>query len=463
MAPRRSGPAGRRRAWAAVFGLAFLGAAACGQYGPTGQPPSNRPYESPPPGTAPGLLMALDAKTGHTLWQTSVPLGAVSPPVVVDGTIVVQGGYDCRGPSAVIAAFSASDGSARWQSTTMAGEDKSSVSPCGFASAPVAMPGVVAASANVGNWPVPTVIRGLDLGTGRELWKTDALEAAASGGPLLLLVGNPSGGLLLRAVDPTTGAKRWQSGLNSVTYPLAANGNVALVATSYQATITLNAVDLATGDVLWRHQVGMGDQVLGTAIFDAAVFAVRPPIPVVGPGPAPPPATPPAQEVIGLDLATGQEMWRLGGFQSANPVGLFAGGSGTVFLTSSSEACSYSIEALDWASGVVRWAMNEIPTCSGFGPGFAADGSRSVLAYSTESGTEVVAMDSSNGKGIWARELPKPPMCEVSLLWCRAGLARVAIDGDTVYVALSGRFIAATTAAECRGAQCVGPGIRSPT
>jgi outer membrane protein assembly factor BamB len=433
----------------AVTGLVVVVAEACCHFGPTAQPPSNRPFESPPAGAAPGLLLALDAKTGKTSWETTVPLGAVSAPSVVDGTIVVQGGFDCRGPSAVIAAFRASDGIATWQSATVTDQGLKSSSPCGIASAPVAMPGVVAASANVSGYPVPTEIRGLDPATGHELWRASALDAVGSGGPLLLLVGNPSGGLLLRAVDPRTGVKRWQAGLNFVTYPLAATVNVALATTSYGATPALSAVDLATGNVLWQHHLGQGDQVRDMAVSDAAVLAINPAIPA-GSGPVqPPPSVPPAQSVIGLDLGTGQLLWRHDGIQSANPVGLITAVDGTVFVevdtSTGSGACANAIEAVDSMTGRTRWVKNGIPTCSNFGLGFAADASRSVFAFSTESGTEVVAVDTRSGAAIWSRQFQKPAMCDVSPVWCRAGLARVTVAGDSVYVALSGQFIAPTS------------------
>lgn len=436
----------RRLARVTAAGFVVFVAAACGQAGCAGQLPANRPYESPPAGASRGLLMAFDARTGQTLWESSVPFGAVSAPVAVGGTILVQGGDDCRTPTAVLAAFRASDGIATWQSSTMPGKGGPGATACGIGSAPVAMPGVVAVSANVNGFPAPTVIRGLDPSTGHQLWTASAVDAVTSGGPLLLLVGVPSGGVQLQAVDPTTGAKRWQSGLKSINGPLATTENLVLIANSNgPATTGLTAVELANGDVLWQHDLGAGGQVNSIAASDAAVLTLTPAI-VTGPNSSPPPKGPPPQSLIGLDLGTGQELWRRDGVQPANSAGLAAAVAGTVFdevnTATTSGGCSYSIEALDSHTGTTRWVKNDIPTCSNSGPGFAAGPSVSVIAYTTESGTEVVTLDSRSGATLWARQIQKSVMCDVSPAWCRAGLAMATIAGDTVYVTLSGRFIA---------------------
>src|SRR5260370_10064853 len=103
----------------AGLALLLLALSACGPPAASG-PPSSPPGPTvpPPPGTTAGSLMALDAKTGRILYQVQAPMAAISAPVVSQGLIFVQGGYDCRSPSGVLAAFRAKDSAYLCQTPT---------------------------------------------------------------------------------------------------------------------------------------------------------------------------------------------------------------------------------------------------------------------------------------------------------------------------------------------------------
>ncbi len=426
----------------AGLALLLLGLAACAppaSYGtPSGSdgvtsPPSNFRSGTPPPGTTAGSLVALDAKTGRVLWHVQAPMAAISAPVVSQGLVFVQGGYDCRIPTGVLAAFQGRDGALLWQAPTA--PSHAGFSLCSSESPPAAMLGVVMVAAAPQGSEV--VIRGLDPKSGRELWTTSGSGPTSSSGPLLTFVQFLSGRAALQGLDPLSGRQRWLAKLNSAGPPIAVNSQSALVSGSYgQYGAQVSLIDLATGDVQWQYPIGDG-AVATVALSDVAVVSFRP-------LPTPPQFAATDQSLIALDGVTGKQLWRHDKIQSSSPLPLFSI-PGSVFAEQlpnppDPNHCTFSIQALDSRSGAVRWTRSNIPGCAdAFYPGFATDASTSVLMYPAGSATKIVALDATAGTTLWERQLPQSPMCNPSTPQC--ALVKATIAGGVVYVAASGQFI----------------------
>lgn len=377
--------------------------------------------------------MALDAKTGRVLWQVQAPMAAISAPAVSQGLIFVQGGYDCRNPSGVLAAFRARDGAPLWQTATAASH--AGFSLCTSESPPAAMPGVVVAvGAPEGLVPV---IRGLDPQAARELWTASGEGPTSSSGPLLLFVRFPSGRSTLQGLDSLTGRQRWLANLESAGPPIAVNGQSALVSGAYgQYGAQVSAVDLATGNVAWQQQVGEG--AVGTIAFsDVAVVSFTPLA-------SPAQSAPTIRSLIALDGATGKRLWRHDDMVLTGPIPL-ASTPGTVYVgrlpyPPGPNGCSFSIQALDSKTGSVRWSQSNIPGCpDAFYPGFATDASTSVLMSPSGSATKIVALNATTGTKLCEQQLPQSAMCSAAP--CQSAPVKAAIAGGVVYVAISGRFI----------------------
>ncbi|MFE2287779.1 protein kinase [Streptomyces sp. NPDC059443] len=98
----------------------------------------------------------------------------------------------------------------------------------------------------------------LDEANGSVLWSVRAAHGAASDGvpfPAAGLVFTvTSGGRLLQALDPQTGAKRWEHPLPDGTRVVPAGALVVIASPGGKATAT--ALDAATGAVRWTKQIG---------------------------------------------------------------------------------------------------------------------------------------------------------------------------------------------------------------
>ena len=156
--------------------------------------------------------------------------------------------------------------------------------------------------------------------------------------------------------------------------------------------MAVTAFDLATGDARWTQQVpGMvngSPVVLGTVlavdVMDVGVVDSSQP-----PGP---PASPAAPLLLGLDLATGTELWRVTG--EGNPFAPTVGGSGTGVVaatwTTNTQEPSGAVHAFG-ADGQARWVADGL---LGLGAGAGL-----VLASTVEGSS--VALDASTGQERW--------------------------------------------------------------
>ena len=92
----------------------------------------------------------------------------------------------------------------------------------------------------------------------------------------------------LSLLDPTSGELRWTTDIleNDRFAPLLMHG------TAYSATVgSVEAVDLATGDVVWTWTVGGSDYSRGTVATDDVIAVLT------------------SSRLVGLDPATGDQMW----------------------------------------------------------------------------------------------------------------------------------------------------------
>ena len=197
--------------------------------------------------------------------------------------------------------------------------------------------------------------------------------------------------------DAGTGAERWRAPAPGAVLvsPVLTDDLVVVPMADSEATaasmaMAVTAFDLATGDARWTEQVpGMvngSPVVLGTVlavdVMDVGVVDSSQP-----PGPPAPPAAP---LLLGLDLATGTELWRVTG--EGNPFAPTVGGSGTEVVaatwTTNVQEPSGAIHAFG-ADGQARWVADGLV---GLGAGAGL-----VLASTVEGSS--VALDAVDGPG----------------------------------------------------------------
>src|SRR5216683_4570699 len=190
--------------------------------------PPSQAIPSPVPGTTAGFLLALDGRTGSMLWQSSVPMAAISQPVVSGGIVFVQGGYDCRSTASVLAAIDARTGNLVWKAPTTG--NRYGYSLCGAEFAPAVGAGLALTNAPAQSQGPPfagsTSVFGLDQRTGRTLWSVEGEEPAAGAGVALVLVQAPTGGFNVRAIDPMTGRRQWDATVHTVNIAPTVNRQV---------------------------------------------------------------------------------------------------------------------------------------------------------------------------------------------------------------------------------------------
>jgi outer membrane protein assembly factor BamB len=399
---------------------------------------------SPPPGTTAGTLMAFDAKTGVSLWQSQAPMAAMDQPVVSGGLVFVVGGYG-RSPS-VLAAFKAMNGDLIWRAPVPFA--------CGFPNTVAVGPAIVVTSGCAQAMGPPfsgqSMVHGVEPKTGRELWTAPGIAAVAGSGTALVIVQAPSGDFKVRGLDPLTGHQLWEARLTVTNIPPLVNGRVALVEgygcpTSSpsldikgsnctgpgQAGVFVSSLDPATGSQLWQVRFGQGSQLRRLLLGDVAVFSFDVETP---PAPGQPPQAGPSAERLGaLDLATGSELWR----QTVTPEAVtpVLAAPGTVFIEQvhyvGGQQCTTRLDALDSKSGTLTWRLDNLQFCQAT---VAVDGPTTVLVLASLSTTRIVVLDTATGTKLWEKPIATPGPYP---------LVSASVSNGVVYVAASGRFIAA--------------------
>jgi len=378
-------------------------------------------------------------------------MAAISQPVVSGDMVFIQGGYDCRSGASVLAAFDAKTGNLVWEAPTTG--NRYGYSLCGAEFAPTVGSGIALTNASAQFQGPPfsgtSFVFGLDLKTGRTLWKVEGEEPAAGAGVALVLVQASTGGFSVRGLDPMSGRRRWDAAVHTVNIAPTVLGQVILVQeygcpTSSspqdidpshcsgpgQTSSFVSSLDTATGRRVWQVGFGPGSQVNRTPLLgDVAVFTFSVETP---PTPGQPPTEGPLPGAIrALDPATGAELWRQGlSTQPAVPILVVPG---TVFVQGSAgggaQPCTTRLDALDSKTGVLRWRMDNLQVC---GLDVAADPQTTVLILSTASATKIVVLNTSTGAELW--EAPIATTAPYRL-------AHATVSGGVVYAAVSGKFI----------------------
>ena len=397
-----------------------------------------KPPDTPPAGTTPGTLMALDATTGDLLWQSQAPMAATNQLQVSGGTVLVQGGYG--GPPGVVAAINAKTGDLIWRATPAV---------CGPTAVGLEVL-LIISCAQAGSPPFGQMVAlALDVKTGRELWSGPGIAAAAGPGIAIVIVQTPSGDFKIHGLDALTGHQLWEAGLTVTNIPPFVNGRFALAVQSGcptfsptpdikpssctgpgQARSFLSRLDLASGSLLWQVGFGQGGQLRRLVLGDVAVVTIDVETPP-GPGKAPQEGPGP-ERLAALDLNTGNELWR----QTVTPYvdTPILAVPGTVFIShlvvGGAQQCSTRIDALDSKSGIFRWRLGNLDYCQ---VNADADGTTTVLVLSSVGATKIVALDTASGTKRWEKPIATPG--PYPLVWA-------SVTAGVVYVAASGRFIA---------------------
>ncbi len=190
-------------------------------------------------------LHAIDAVTGDLRWRYETGGGVRSTPAVADGAVYF------RSTDGHLYAVDASTGVLRWRSPVEARSHYQS---------PAVSNGVVYTGSG-------ERLYALDAGTGNLLWQTE--QGVASDSRLVVADGvvYVSAGAL-DAVDAATGSLLWQSLVNDFASSPTIVDGVAYVGSRDQH---LYAIDIATGEGLWRYRTG--GQVASTpAVADGVVY-----------------------------------------------------------------------------------------------------------------------------------------------------------------------------------------------
>ncbi len=278
-----------------------------------------------------GAVVSLDAETGEMRWRVDVDEAPSSNPIVTNDVVYAGIGSLVTGRSAVYA-FELATGSRLWR--TDISNSKLPATPVdgvalggsmlvvnradgvvlGLGAAtgklqwerqlkkpPRGAPAVVGDAVFVSTGFDGATIHALDLATGESRWSTDEPENPVTGPAVadgMLYVGFTSGDLV--AYDASTGDERWRAavGLRSESappypgLPVVRDGVVFITSNGFDGAAT-EAYDAVTGARLWIAPAGD---------FSGSAPAPIEGIVVVGSD---------TGDLIGFDIATGAESWRV--------------------------------------------------------------------------------------------------------------------------------------------------------
>ena len=354
-------------------------------------------------------------------WRFAVPFDESDPdaallaelltlswPVVVDG-VVYAGGLD-----GALYAVDAGSGAQRWRLATGA---------IGEVAAPAVADGVIYAGAQGGT------VLAVDAASGQERWRVELGEGSVANVPLptladgVVYAGGGEG--ILLAVDAASGAERWRLavGGEAIGAPAVAGGLVFVTAAADigGGSAELVAVEAATGAERWR--VAVGNQPLHAAPTTDGELVYVP-----GQG------EDEMAALFALEAVSGVERWRYdtGGFVVGNP----AMAEGHVFV-----ATNHALIGLDAATGQEVWRVDDVESgLLSAPPPAIADGMVYVFAgrvdpiADTQSGV-LLAVEAASGSERWRYETGFAPS-QLGAWEIAVADGLVIIPGDGSLVAL---------------------------
>jgi outer membrane protein assembly factor BamB len=222
-------------------------------------------------GGSDAMLHAFDAADGSLLWTNGDCFAYDSSPSFMDGVVYVGG------QNHFVCAVIAATGQTLWKTET-----RNAL----YSSPAVTSHAVYATSSE-------SKVYGLELDTGRIRWKSDRLIGATNAPAVsgnLVIVGLFTG--VIVALDSRTGSVVWQTAVDPYveTDPTIARGLVLVGAGS-----TLHAFDARTGEDRWHVSIGSENSFMysSPAVAHGVVYV-----------------TASHDALVALDLDTGEELWR---------------------------------------------------------------------------------------------------------------------------------------------------------
>ena len=227
--------------------------------------PSASPGEEGEEGESGSRLVAIDLRSGETVWPSPAPIDdVVRTPVAIDESAAYVGDF-----SGHVTAVELSSGELRWSrdiGSAIAGA--------------VTVDGDRALVATVGEQRTPGAVVALDRSTGEELWRTgeDAVQGNLVSAPVVadgkILVLEPSS---VVALDASDGRFLWRSEIvNPLTTPFSPQGISTLAPVSadgtvYAVDVTGRAygLDAETGTELWDHALNDPSPLTPPVLTDA--------------------------------------------------------------------------------------------------------------------------------------------------------------------------------------------------
>jgi outer membrane protein assembly factor BamB len=193
-------------------------------------------------GTNHGLLLALDAATGRTLWRRRLGRCIASSPAVAGGLVVVgvmapPPACDRDVPS-FVAAFDAATGHPVWRVVT----------------GPVETPPLAAGGGVlVGSWRGDVFDLGLRNGAVRWSFETSGpIKAGAARRGRLVIAASYDGRVY--ALDAASGRLRWSTAVGAPVYATPSLSRGLAVVAAVDGTV--HALSLRTGAIRWSRQIG---------------------------------------------------------------------------------------------------------------------------------------------------------------------------------------------------------------
>jgi outer membrane protein assembly factor BamB len=348
------------------------------------------PDAAPPPGagTEGTEIEAVDAADGRSQWRAMVQLFVPPFGVALAGDIVGALGCTARVELVVTALrLDSGEDAWTWEGGRTCGENGPALAGAGA---------VLVASTGSG-------LTALAAGSGDVLYEVDLPEAAqqlAANEQVVIAVLGAS----LVAFDAATGQQRWTQPWTGVALaPPVIEGETLLFQRSQAPTgptpsfaATLVAIDVATGQPRWEQPLDgvlvnapavLHDVVVGEVNRELVFDSSQPP--PTGPVlPAPP-------VVIGFDLASGAEVWRMTGAGSSAGPSAADPSSGSFVVTWSDDNGEPGLTAIG-ADGAERWTSPRMGTIGA--------GAGRVLASSPEGSCST--LDAVSGTPGWTCGLP---------------------------------------------------------
>lgn len=334
-------------------------------------------------------VYALDGRTGAVKWTYvtghGVGAGGITNTTLMAGVVFFHGAdVDADGrPVRALFAVDAATGALHW--TLLPSAPAGSLNGLMIAD-PVAVVGNTVYLVAPGG-QVPSGTYALDLASGKVLWGADGLGAEAvtvgdRGVYVAQAIGassaqGPTDGTLT-ALDPATGAQRWQ--YHGLYGGMLLCGGLLCVTSGPPSTLA--ALDPATGATRWTRPIE--DQTVSLNVIGTTLYVAD------------------QSGVSALDPATGQERWRYT-TSGAMSWGTGIGGEGATLCLGYRDQSTAHIVGVDAVAGLQRWVHNVAAPSGGYGggSGFGGGACYARTDQPNAGGSVLSRIDAATGTTTW--------------------------------------------------------------